>query len=160
MIRKSLFWGLTLVLLAALVNLIIRGRRLEKHEAAQLVEVVQQSTPSPTRVLAPQDLEILRSEMRLETQSGEEAQSRTDHHGFEIRNNGKVAYRGMRLSLEYLDSGGKVLVTRAQTLAQPLVPGATLKLDDIRVEGLPVSTASCRAAVSYADIRAELRSGN
>jgi hypothetical protein len=154
MIRKSLFWGLTVVLLAALVNLIIRGHRLEKHEAARLVEVVRESTPSPTRVLAPRDLEIVRSEMRLESQS------RTDHHGIEIRNNGKVPYRGIQVSLEYLDSGGKVLVTKMRYITQVLAPGAELKLDDVRIDGLPVSTVSYRAAISYADIEVEPLSRN
>ncbi|MBP1624567.1 MAG: hypothetical protein H6Q07_2587, partial [Acidobacteria bacterium] len=53
MIRKSLFWGLTLVLVVALISLIVRGRRLEKQQAGKSVEVVQESEPSPIRVLAP-----------------------------------------------------------------------------------------------------------
>ena len=157
MIRKSLFWGLTLVLVVALVNLMIRGRRLEKQQGSQPVEVVQESTPTSTRVLAPQDLEILHSGMRLEEQAGSTAQAETAVHEIEIRNNGSVPYGTIQLGFDYLGSDGKLLASKTRSIIQTIVPGATLKLIDLKAEGLPTSTASSRVAVIFADIGKERR---
>ncbi len=145
MIRKSLFWGLTIVLLAALVNLIIRGRRLEKQQAAQAQQTVQQSKPSPTRVLSPQDLEIVNRAMPLDPRH-------TSIPGFEIRNDGSVAYSQIQLKFSYLDRRGKVLLTKNHLLAQTLKPGATLKVPDLPAEGIPADAVSVELSISHADI--------
>jgi hypothetical protein len=152
MIRKSLFWGLTLILVIALVNLIIRGRRLEKQQASRLAEVIQESKATSTRVLAPRDLEIVRSKMQLEEEVGGRIRSQTAWHEIEICNDGKIPYSGIQLSFDYLDSRGKLLATRTYSIVQTILPGATLKLVDITVDGLPVSTANSHVVIAYADI--------
>jgi hypothetical protein len=152
MIRKSLFWGLTLVLMVALINLIIRGRRLEKQQSGRFAEDVRESQPTPTRVLVPRDLEIVQAKMRLEAQGSGKDRYQTARHEIEIRNNGKVPYGGIQLSFDYLDRSGKVLATKTQSVAQTILPGTSEKLPDIKVEGLAASTADFQAAILYADI--------
>ena len=152
MLRKSLFWGLTLVLVVALINLIIRGRRLEKQQASQLVEVVQEAKPTPTRVFAPRDLEIVQAGMRLEGVTGEKTESQTAQHEIEIRNRGTVPYGKVQIDFDYFDRSGKVLATRTQTIEQTISPGAMLKIAAVRIDGLPLSTVNSRASLAYADI--------
>jgi len=146
MIRKSLFWGLTLVLVVALVSLIIRGRRLEKQEAAQAIEAVRQSQPSPTRVLAPQDLEIEGSTMQKSPGS-------VALHEVEIHNNGSVSYNRIELEFIYLDRAGKVLVTKTHSLERAdIKPGQSFTATGIRIEGVPASAARFRASLLFADM--------
>ncbi len=152
MIRKSLFWGLTLVLVVALINLIIRGRRLEKQQARQRVEVVQEAKPTPTRVLAPKDLEIVQSAVRLEGATSGKTESQAARHEIELHNKGTVAYGKIQLDFGYFDRNGKVLTTRTQAVEQTILPGATLKIADIRIDGLPLSAVDSRVAIAYADI--------
>ena len=151
MIRRSLFLGLTLVLVVALVTLIIRGRRLEKQQIGRIVEVVQKSKPTPTRALSPPDLEIVQSKMQLEREAGRKGPLRTARHQIELRNSGSVPYAATQLRFAYLDRGGKVLDTRTHTVAQGILPGAILKVTDIVVSDLPSAVANCRASIDYAD---------
>jgi hypothetical protein len=146
MIRKSLFWGLTVILVAALVGLILRGRRLEKQEAAQSIEVVRQSQPSPTRVLAPQDLEIEGSTMQQSPGS-------IALHEVEIHNNGSVPYNRIQLEFVYLDRAGKVLLTKTHSLDRAdIKPRQSFTATDIRIEGVPASAAKFRASILFADM--------
>jgi len=147
-----MFLGLTLVLVVALVNLIIRGRRLEKEQAGRVVEVVQKSRPSLTRVFRPQDLEIVDSKMQLEENAGVKSQARAARHEIEIRNNGNVPYGEIQIRLLYLNRSGKVLTARTSSVARGILPGATLKVDDIVVGDLPDTVADCRVAIDYADL--------
>jgi hypothetical protein len=153
MIRKSLFWGLTLVLVVALVFLMVRGRRMEKKQSGRLVEAIQQSKSTPTRVLGPQDLEIIQSKMHLQGEAGATKPFLAAHHEIEIRNNGNVPYGEIQLRFAYLDRSGKVLITKTHSATQGILPGAILKLADIMVDGLPAATTSFRVTVAYADIR-------
>jgi hypothetical protein len=149
MIRKSLFWGLTVVLVAALVSLIVRGRRLEKQEAAQAVEVVRQSKPSPTRVLAPQDLAIEGSAMQRSA-------NLTALHEVEIHNNGSVPYTGIQLEFIYLDRAGKIVSTEKHTLGRTVImPGQSFVAEDIRIEGVPASVEKFRTSVLSADMTSQ-----
>jgi hypothetical protein len=141
MIRKSLFWGLTVVLVVALVGLILRGRRLEKQEAAQATEVVRQSRPSPTRVLAPQDLEIKGSTMQQSAGS-------TALHEVEIHHNGSVPYNRIQLEFVYLDRAGKVLSTKTHSFNRAdIKPGQTLTATDIRIDGVPAAATKFRTSI-------------
>jgi len=153
MIRKSLFWGLTLVLFAALIVLVVRGRRLEKQEARKVVEVVQESEPSPIRVLAPRDLEISQSKMLLQNVSDGSSKSQTARHQLELRNKGAAAYGSIQLSFEYLDRGGKQLAVRNSFVEEAPSPGTALRLADIRIEGLPLAAADCRTTIVYAELK-------
>jgi len=144
LIRKYLFLGLTLVLIVALVNLIIRGRRLEKEQAGKPVEVVKQSKPSPTRVLKPGDLEIVGSAMQRDP-------SGAALHSVEIRNSGNSAYGRIRLQFAYLDGGGKFLETKYYSISREIKPGANIKLD-IKMEAAPESATNALVAITYADM--------
>ena len=158
MIRKSLFWGLTLVLVAALVSLIIRGRQMEKLQAEKPVEVVEQALPSPIKVLQPDDLQVVNSTMQHES----------DHaalHEIEIRNNGVVPYTGIYIALVYLNQGGKVVQTRHQALVGiTVLPGQSYSAANIRVEEVPASATKFQISILSADMlaagAAEQRSGS
>ncbi len=146
MIRKSLFWGLTLVLVVALVSLIIRGRRMEKEEAAQPAEVVRQAPPSPTRVLAPQDLEIVSSTLQL----------RPDHtavHAVEIRNHGSVTYTGILLRIDYQDRAGKTIASKTYSRVNfSIPPGLASKMEDIVIKDVPVTAEKAQIQIQHADM--------
>lgn len=152
MIRKSLFIGLTLVLIAALLALIVQGRKLEKEQPLRQVEVVQQSKPSATRVLGPQDIEIVRSKMQWEDDSAQTKAPRTALHEVEIRNNGSAAYAGIQLRFTYLSGGGKTVETRVHNIVMDIPPGAVLRLDDIKFNNLPPSAKDFRVVIDYADL--------
>jgi hypothetical protein len=154
MLRRSLFWGLTLVLVVALTNLIIRGCRLEKEEAQKRVETTEEAKPTATRVLAPQDLSIVESKMELATKLENKKTFHLARHEVEIHNGGNVSYKDIKLRFVYLDSSGKKLQSRTYSIAQTIVPGATLKLADIFVSDIPPAAASFQSMIVYADIAA------
>ncbi len=154
MMRKYLFWGLTLVLVAAMIILIIRGRNLEKQEMNQVVEIIKESKSSATRVWAPRDIKIVQAKMQL-VQAAGKVNLISAKNEIEIRNNGKTTYSGIQLSLAYLDGKAKVLTTRLHAVEQTIPPGADLKLSDIKMEDLPASVTDCRASITYAEIVAE-----
>ena len=144
MIRKYLFLGLTLVLIVALVNLIIRGRRLEKQQAGKSVETIKESKPTPTRVLRPDDLEIIGSSM----QRGAAGPAL---HTVEIRNNGHYSYSRIQLRIAYMDRGGKLLETKHYSIVRDISPGWT-RVTDIRVEAVPDLAARAQVTIDYADL--------
>jgi hypothetical protein len=152
MIRRSLFFGITLVLLLAFVFLSIRGCRQEVEPAGPPIETVEKSNSSATRVLQPQDLEIARSEVVLEKNAGSAKPSLSARHEIEIMNRGSVPYREIGLRIAYRSRAGKVLETRNYSVAQTIRPGVALKLADIRMDGLPESAAEVRVSIAYADI--------
>ncbi len=152
MIRKSLFWGLTLVLIAALISLVVRGRRLEKQQAQQVVEVVRESKPTPTRVFAPADLQIARASMQLENEQGSENSARVARHKIEIRNTGSFPYSDIQLKFTYKNRAGKELATRTETANQKILPGTTVALDDILITDIPALAADSTASIVSADM--------
>jgi hypothetical protein len=153
MIRKSVFWGLSIILVIALIGLVLRGRRIEKQQVGKPTEIIQESVPTPTRVLKPKDLEIAGSKMRLEKKVDGDTQSLCAWHEIEIRNiKGETSYGKVQLSVDYMDRRGKVLATKPYSAAKTIMPGDILRLADIKIEGLPVQTVNCRIAIVYAEI--------
>jgi len=174
MIRRQILFGVTLVLLAVVIFLLLRGRREEKaREARNLqVEQVRDEAPSPTRVLAPRDLELVETNVSFapaapapprpagdgptgEGQDGEGGGKETGvtaHHSLTVRNTGSVAYGGLRLRLEYTGKSGKVLAERIQAVDGALPPKGTLRLEDVAVEDVPPGAAGCRTTVVSADL--------
>ena len=136
MVRKWLFGGLTLILVAVLVVLIIQGRQLERHKTSQPTEIIQNSIPTATRAFSPKDIRILQSNMK---------------HEMELHNFGSVPYMKIELHFDYVDRGGKVLASRTYSIDQTIFPDSTLKLA-VRIDDVPSQTADFRAAVLYADI--------
>ena len=70
----------------------------------------------------------------------------------EIFNRGNVPYKEMRLNFVCLSRTGKVLETRNYSIGQTILPGATLKLTDIRMDGFSESAVESRVSIVYADI--------
>jgi hypothetical protein len=157
MFRKTLFWGLTLMLVAVIVSLVIRSRRAEKKHAQAVMEVVQQSKPSATRVLSPQDLVIVEAKMDLAGGDGKPlAKDRnlaTAHHQVVVRNNGPVAYSNVQLKFMYLGRGDKVLESKTFIVAKPIPPGQTVSLGDISIESVPAAATHCTTRILYADLK-------
>jgi len=148
MIRKSFFWGLTLVFVVALVSLILRGCHMEKQQSAKPDEIVQQSQSSPTKVLRPEDLQIVSSTMQR-------GNSRTAHE-IEIRNNGIVRYSGIQLAFTYLNQAGKVLLKKTHVLdGVSIPPGSSFTARNVSVEGVPASAAKLQVSILSADMLPE-----
>lgn len=123
MFRKSLFLGLMLLLGAALVSLVVQGRRQEKKQAAtRIVEVVKQFKPTPTRVIAPQDLEIV----------GPDNPAR-----FAIRNHGTVTYRNSEVEFVYLGRDGRVLENRTVKIDKMIPPGQEVSVENAASDKIP-----------------------
>jgi hypothetical protein len=153
MIRKSVFWGLTFLLVVVLISLALRGGRLEKQQADKPMEVIQESVSTPTRVLRPKDLEVARSKMRLEKKVDGDTPSLCAWHEIEILNAKKeTSYEKIQLSIDYMDRQGKVLSTKPYSAAGTIMPGDILRLADIKIEGLPVQAVNSRTAIVYAEI--------
>ena len=151
MARKYLFWGLTLVLVAVLVFLIVQGRRLEKQNAGRQGEIIQNSVPTATRAFSPKDIQILQSDMKLEENADESGKFKIAEHGIELHNSGSVSYGKIELRFDYLDRSRKVLAGRRYSVIQTISPGSTLELA-VRIDDVPLQTADFRVAVLYADI--------
>jgi hypothetical protein len=152
MMRRSLFFGLTLILVLAFAFLSIRGCRQEQKPAGQPMETVEKSEATATRVLKPQDLEIVHSKMILERNAGAAKPSVAARHEIEIFNHGNVYYKEIRLSFVYLSRTGKVLEARDHSVAQNIQPGTALNVTDIRMVGISESATNARVSIVYADV--------
>lgn len=151
-LRKYLFYGLTVVLISAFIFLAIQGRRMEKEQTQQGSEIVKNYTPTPTRVLAPHDLEILTASMIREQGNENTGRQGVVRHRIEIQNSGNVSYCEVQLSLTYLDSGGTVILTVPHNIKEPIPPGDTLISPDISMHNIPAEATDCSAKIVYADI--------
>jgi hypothetical protein len=144
MLRRSLFCGLTVVLIAVLVSLILQGRRLEKAQARKPIAVIHDYKASATRVLAPAELEITSDTMKVT--------GNTAHHQIDIRNNGKFPYREIQLKIFYVDNSGKILAVRTHLVTETIKPGAALKIADLDIGNVPDSAAGFRVCITSADM--------
>ena len=148
MLRKSLFWGLTLMLVAVLVWLIINGRKEEVRAAKAPSEIVKTAKSSFTRVVRPGDLEAVAQ--------GDEIKPRGADSGTQaqvvIRNRGNIAYHNVMLKLAYLGAGGKILSTRNRLVSETIEAGQTLTVGDIAADGVTPGTARCQITILYADL--------
>ena len=73
MLRRSLFFGLTLVLMVGFIFLTVRGCRQEEEPAGPPAETVEKSPATAVRALKPADLEIVRSKTFFEKNAGNKA---------------------------------------------------------------------------------------
>jgi len=149
MIRKSLFLGLTGTLVAVLAYLVVHARRQEKHEqqSPRPVEIVKDSTPSLTRILAPQDLEVV----EVKTDFAGDT-TRTATHHLVIRNKGTSAYTAVLIKLSYFGNGERSLETRTRQVNELLQPGQAHALGEIVISDLPAGVLKARAGVLAADL--------
>ena len=158
MFRRSLFLGLTLMLAAVLVYLVVQGRRREKLQQTipRVVEVVRESTPSLTRVIAPDDIDIVESGMELETGAAK-ANPRglsevTATHTIVIRDTGRAAYHSLGLQISYIGRANKVLSTRIVPAAELLEPGQARSIEGLKVEHVPAETIKCKVRIAFAEL--------
>ncbi len=121
-----------LMLGAVLVSLIIQGRRQEKKQAAtRVVEVIKQYKPTPTRILAPQDLEVIRTAAEVAFNPGT---GRPAPFFAVIRNKGTVAYSNANVELNALGKDGHILAAAVFTLEKVIPPGAEVHIEDAAAE--------------------------
>ncbi len=151
MMRKSLFWGLTVMLVAVLVWLVMQSRREEAQRRSGPVEIVKTARLSPTRVIAPKDLEVTGSpiEMAAERSKGV---GRSQRGAVMIRNRGEIAYHNIMLKLDCFGSSGKTLHMQTRVIVGTLQPGQSLQVGDIPTEGLPPGTVRCTVTILHADL--------
>ncbi|MGA2260103.1 MAG: hypothetical protein ABSH28_01565 [Acidobacteriota bacterium] len=147
MIRKSIFWGITLMLGTVLVWLVIQGRREETKQAAAPTEIVQTAKASPTRIFAPGDLEVGESREGVTSKQATPAPIGK----IEIRNHGKVAYHDIMLKLTCLGGGGKVLDAQTRLIPGTIEPAQVLALSDLTFEGIPRGTVRYDFSILYCD---------
>ena len=158
MFRKSLFLGLTMMLAAVLAYLVIQGRRQEKQQqtTSRPVEIVRESPPSLTRVIAPADIGIIESKMELGAPGARARQLApagvTATHHFVVGNNGRSAYHSFVLKLFYIGHQEEVLETRMVPVAEVLQPGQARSIAEIKVENVPAGATKCTAKIASADL--------
>jgi len=154
MIRRQIFFGLTFVLLAVILFLLLRGRNAEKERrAAQVVkmEKIASEPSSPVRAILPRDLEIIMAEVSW-TRHPDEKDASAANHDITIRNTGGDAYSSLRLRMEYIDDKGSPVEIRTYEVTEILPPGGTLRVSDITVDELPDAASDFRAVILYADL--------
>lgn len=151
-LRRYLFLGLTLVLIVALTNLIIRGYRREKEQARQMVETVEEAKPSSTRVFNPQDLRVLKSIMEPQPGIPKGEPLRNAMPQVEVLNGGSVTYREILLKFVFLSPAGHKLETKTYLINKPIAPGETIRITDIGIKDIPAEASDLETTIVYADI--------
>jgi hypothetical protein len=155
MIRKYLFFGLMIMLVTVVAWLFIQTRRQEKQLAAEAAEVVRSAKATPTRVLAPRDIQILESSMEetAQAQGGSAGSTTGVRHRITLRNTGKVTYGGILLTFTYTAPSGNEIYTKNYLVTgHRIQPGATESLDDILIPGIPREASGFTVRVAYAEI--------
>jgi hypothetical protein len=153
MFRRMLFWGLTIMLAAVIVSLIVRSRGEEKRQAAAAAEIVREFKPTATRVILPEDLSVVESRMELLPAAAKGQSGLVAHHHVAVRNDGPMAYAGIRLEFTYLDRGSRILESKTCTVTKPIPPRQTVSLGDVQIEGVAAGAVSCRTKILYADLQ-------
>ncbi len=151
MVRRSLFLGLTGMLVAVLVYLVVQGRKEDRQQQQQNqrpLELIRESKPSLTRVIAPQELHIIDSRMEL---SPAGAGTVSDKHVIAIRNEGPTRFRSLRFRVIYLGHGGKVLATSTHEIRETIQPGETYS-GNVMIESVPAGTAKSELKILSADM--------
>jgi len=160
MFRKNLFLGLTVMLGAVLVYLVLQSRQEEKEIRERPTEIIKSSKLSRTRVISPADLKITDSSMELaEPEAGAATGGNpglTARHRLMIRNGGSVRYHNPLLKISYLDGSEKILETRTHTAAGDISPGTTHSFTQFVLDDIPPNTARCKLRILYSDITTAL----
>lgn len=163
MYRKSLFLGLTAMLIAALAWLIVQSRKKEAQHTSRPIAIVKESKPTLTRVLRPTDLEILESKLLLSRSDNSSRKGAkpavSASHSFVIRNNGRVTYRNVMVEFYYQGRSGKTLETRTWLITEPILPGKTLSIEKLLMEAAPSEATTCTVKIFYSDLEAPTTEG-
>lgn len=155
MVRRSLFLGLTGMLVVVLVYLVVQGRKEDRRQQQNPhpTEVIRESRPSLTRVIAPQELQIADSRMELSPAGSASpgASGLIDRHVIVIRNEGQTPFRGFRIRVTYLGRGEKILGTHTQEIREAIQPGETYS-GNMVIEDIPAGTAKSEVKILSADM--------
>ena len=156
MFRKSIFLGMMVLLGAVLVSLVLSGRKEEMRLAKAPSEIVKIAKATPTRSLAPADLDVADSKVELAAPDRKQknAAGQVARCQIVIRNHGQIAYHDAMLKLRCLGSNGKDIDSRTQFVPETIQPGQTLTIRDVTIEKIPPRTARCTLSVLYASIGA------
>jgi hypothetical protein len=156
MIRRSLFFGLTLILFGTVVYLGFKSRReAAEPQLPQFTEVTQEAKPSLTRVLDPSDLKMIDSGQPEAGGIHEPKGAILPGCAVSFRNEGSVSFCSLQLKLTYWGQNEKSLETRNITVKGVIRPGGMLDSGGIFAENVPAGTARCEVAVLSADIGTE-----
>jgi|WetSurMetagenome_2_1015567.scaffolds.fasta_scaffold12965_2 hypothetical protein len=156
MIRRSLFWGLTLILMGAVVYLAVQSRReAGEPQLAQIREVTQEAKPSLTRVLNPGDLQVIESGPAAASGLNDPKAKIPSGCAVSFRNVGSVPYCSLQIKITYWGKNGKSLGTRNVTTKGTIPAGEILNSGGIFAEDAPADTAKCEAIILSADIGIE-----
>ncbi len=138
--RRYLFLGLTAMLTAVLVYLVVQSRRIEAPPGSpRPVEIVRESHPTATRAIAPADLTGV---CRVNDGTVD----------VEIRNSGRSGYRNVMLKLSFRTKNNTLLEPRNQLVRVSVAGGDGVSATGIPVPDLPAGAVHCSAQVLYADI--------
>ncbi len=156
MVRRSLFLGLTGMLVVVIVYLVVQGRKQERaqQQNPRTVEVIRESRPTLTRVIAPTDLQIVESRVQISSAGSGSSPERglSAKHQIVIRNDGKNTYRNPRLRMTYFGHGEKTLDARTKEVDGVVQPGQTQSLNEITIENLPAGAARSTVKILSADL--------
>ncbi len=150
MVRRSLFWGLTLMLGAVFIWLIINGRKEEMRQTAAHAEVVQTAQLSATRVVGTGDLEIVDSDVK----GVRKDEDKETLGPIMIRNRGNLPYHNALLRLQCLDASGKIVDTRTWNFAGTFPPGQSVTIPEITLDKVPRASVRMRISIAYSDLGA------
>ena len=153
MFRRQLFYGITIILLAVILFLLLRGRSAEKERITQNVKLEQFASEqsSHVRAILPRDLEIVDAGVSW-TRNPDEKDASAARHDITIRNNGKGAYVGLWLRMNYFDQAGRLVENRTHEVNEVLPSGRTLRMDDITIDNLPDAASDFRVTILSADL--------
>ncbi len=152
MFRRSIFLGLLVLLGAVLVYMVLSARREEKRTSSPPAEIVRQSKPSATRVLAPADLRVTDLSIEILPASNGSTPEVAARHSVTVRNEGTRHYSGFMLRFDYSTASGRGVETRSHHVSQDLQPGGVVRLQDLLMEGLPGKVKHCSVSVAWADL--------
>jgi hypothetical protein len=146
MLRKALFGGLTVMLAAVLIWLIIKGRQQEARLAAAPGEIVKAARSTSTRVVAPNDLEAVISQEASGSGLAPRSLGKVT-----LRNRGGQTYHSIMLMLSFVDAGGKILGTKNHLVQESVGPGQTCAAGEISTDNAPGGTTRCDVKVLYSE---------
>jgi hypothetical protein len=156
MIRRSMFFGLTLILIGAIVFLAFKSQReAAAPQLPQVTEITQEAKPSLTRVLNPSDLKMVESGQQAAGGVNEPKGSIPPGCAMSFRNVGSVPYCNLQIKLAYWGKNEKSLEIRNITVKGVIPAGGMLDSGGIFAENAPAGTAKCEVAVLSADIGTE-----
>ena len=154
MFRKSIFWGLTMMLATVLIWLVVQARKQEAKTATAPAEIVRSAKSSPTRVIAPKDLDAGESQVEFASMVSGAPKSggRSALLHIVIRNRGAVPYHNVMLKLTWVGASGKAIDSQTHMVRDTIEPGQTLTDGDVALEDVPNGSVKCTIVILHSDL--------